>query len=111
MRNDKRIAVVIPAQNEADAIGKVVADVPDWVDQIIVADNGSSDDTAAVARAAGADVISELEPGYGAACLAGIAAAALRAPISSCFWMATIAIIRKRWRNWWTRFRSTKPIW
>ncbi len=75
MRIDKRIAVVIPAQNEADAIGKVIADVPAWVDQIIVTDNGSSDDTAAVARAAGADVISELEPGYGAACLAGIAAA------------------------------------
>lgn len=75
MRRDKRIAVVIPAQNEAKAIAKVIADVPEWVDQIVVADNGSSDDTAALAQGAGADVISEPEPGYGAACLAGIAAA------------------------------------
>lgn len=74
MRGDKRIAVVIPARNEAAAIGSVLADVPDWVDQIMVADNGSTDRTAAVARAAGADVISVPEPGYGAACLAGIAA-------------------------------------
>lgn len=74
MRGDKRIAVVIPARNEAAAIGKVVADVPDWVDQIMVADNGSTDATATSARAAGADVVSVPEPGYGAACLAGIAA-------------------------------------
>ena len=74
MRNDKRVAVVIPAQNEAEAIGKVVAEVPTWVDQIVVADNGSSDTTAAVAKTAGATVVCEQEPGYGAACLAGIAA-------------------------------------
>ncbi|MFT5507675.1 MAG: glycosyltransferase involved in cell wall biosynthesis [Hyphomicrobiaceae bacterium] len=74
MRNSKRVAVVIPAQNEADAIGKVVGDIPAWVDQIVVADNGSIDATATVAKAAGATVISEPEPGYGAACLAGIAA-------------------------------------
>ena len=73
MRNDKRVAVIIPAQNEADAIGKVLAEIPTWVDQIVVADNGSSDSTAAVARAAGATVVCERQPGYGAACLAGIA--------------------------------------
>ena len=75
MRGDKRIAVVIPAQDEAEAIGKVIACVPAWVDQIVVADNGSSDATAAVAQAAGAEVVWEPEPGYGAACLCGIAAA------------------------------------
>ncbi len=74
MRNEKRVAVVIPAQNEAEAIGKVVAEIPAWVDQIVVADNGSTDATATVARTAGATVVSEPEPGYGAACLAGIAA-------------------------------------
>lgn len=74
MRNEKRVAVVIPAQNEAEAVSKVVAEIPAWVDQIIVADNASTDATAAVARAAGATVVSEEEAGYGAACLAGIAA-------------------------------------
>jgi glycosyltransferase involved in cell wall biosynthesis len=75
MRNEKRIAVVIPALNEAEAIGRVLADIPAWVDRIVVADNGSADATASVARATGASVIGEPEPGYGAACLAGIAAA------------------------------------
>jgi glycosyltransferase involved in cell wall biosynthesis len=75
MRNEKRIAVVIPALNEAEAIAYVLADIPAWVDHIVVADNGSTDGTPSVARAKGATVISEPEPGYGAACLAGIAAA------------------------------------
>lgn len=74
MRSDRRIAVVIPARNEAAAIGKVISDIPDWADEIVVADNGSTDATASVARAAGATVIHESEPGYGAACLAAIAA-------------------------------------
>jgi glycosyltransferase involved in cell wall biosynthesis len=72
MRNKKRIAVIIPAQNEADAIAKVIGDVPSWVDQIIVADNGSIDATAEIARNVGATVVHEPEPGYGAACLKGI---------------------------------------
>jgi glycosyltransferase involved in cell wall biosynthesis len=74
MREGKRIGVVIPARDEADAIGKVIAEIPGWVDEIVVADNGSRDTTAAVAAAAGARVAPEPEPGYGAACLAGIAA-------------------------------------
>ena len=74
MRDGRRIGVVIPARDEAAAIGKVIAAVPGWVDAIVVADNGSRDATAAVARAAGAKVASEPEAGYGAACLAGIAA-------------------------------------
>ncbi len=74
MRKGKRIGVVIPARNEEGAIGLVLADLPDWVDAVVVADNGSNDRTAAVARAAGAIVVYEPQPGYGAACLAGIAA-------------------------------------
>lgn len=69
MRNGYRVAVVIPALNEERAIGRVIADIPAWVDRIIVGDNGSTDRTADVARAAGAVVIREPEPGYGAACL------------------------------------------
>jgi glycosyltransferase involved in cell wall biosynthesis len=75
MRQGKTVAVVVPALNEAAAIGRVIADMPDWVDRRIVADNGSSDATAETARAAGAIVIHEPEKGYGAACLAGIRAA------------------------------------
>ena len=72
MKDNRRIAVIIPAINEALSIGKVIGDIPPWTDRIIVVDNGSEDDTVAVARAAGAEVIHEPERGYGAACLAGI---------------------------------------
>ena len=74
MRYQARISVVIPALNEADAIGSVLREVPDWVDQIVVADNGSEDDTVRVAEAAGAKTTVAEQRGYGAACLAGIAA-------------------------------------
>ena len=74
MRNGKRIGVVIPALNEERAIARVLADIPDWVDQVVVADNGSTDTTPAVAEAGGAVVVHEPERGYGAACLRGIAA-------------------------------------
>lgn len=71
-----RIAVVIPALNEEDAIGVVVREVPrDLVGEIIVVDNGSIDRTEEVARAAGARVIREPTRGYGAACLTGAMAA------------------------------------
>lgn len=69
------IKLVIPARNEEGAIGKVVASVVDKVDAVIVADNGSTDSTADVAKAAGASVVSVPEPGYGRACLAAIEAA------------------------------------
>jgi hypothetical protein len=68
------IKVIIPALNEAASIGKVLADIPDWVDQGIVVDNGSTDDTADVAATAGAHVVHEPRRGYGQACLAGMAA-------------------------------------
>lgn len=69
---ERRIAVVIPALNEEGAIGRVVADLPTFVDRAIVADNGSTDRTAEVARAAGALVVAEPERGYGAACIAAL---------------------------------------
>ncbi len=65
------VAVVIPTYNEAAAIGGVVAAIPrDIVSRIIVADGGSSDGTADVARRAGAEVLNAGD-GYGRACLAG----------------------------------------
>jgi hypothetical protein len=70
-----RIAVVIPALEEEQAIGAVIGEIPPVVHDVIVVDNGSRDRTAATARAAGARVVSEPRRGYGHACLAGIAAA------------------------------------
>ena len=67
------IAVVIPALNEEEAIGKVLRDIPDIAQQVVVVDNGSSDGTAAVARSLGARVVVEPRRGYGQACLSGIA--------------------------------------
>jgi len=72
-----KISVVIPTLNEEQAIGDVVRAVPaERVHEIIVVDNGSTDNTARVASAAGARVIQEPRPGYGSACLAGARAAA-----------------------------------
>lgn len=71
-----RTTVIIPALNEAGAIGRVVEEVPaDWVDEIIVVDNNSTDNTTEVAAAAGARVVSQPRKGYGYACAAGVAAA------------------------------------
>lgn len=71
-----KIAVVIPACNEAQAIGDVVRAVPgDGGHDIIVVDNDSTDDTAKQAALAGARVIHEPRRGYGSACLAGAKAA------------------------------------
>lgn len=64
-----KICVVIPAYNEAAAIGKVVSDLPHIVYATIVADNGSADATPDLARQAGAIVVSEPRRGYGYACL------------------------------------------
>ena len=69
------ISVVIPVLNEAESIGHVVASMP-WhlIDECIVVDNGSTDDSAQIARQAGARVITSPR-GYGAACKAGSDAA------------------------------------
>ena len=72
MRSGKRIGVVIPALDEEAAIGRVVDAVPGWVDEVVVVNNGSTDATAAVARAHGARVVDESRRGYGVACRTGI---------------------------------------
>ena len=65
-------AVIIPALDEGEAIGDVVRAIPRAVvDEIIVVDGGSRDDTVARARKAGARVVIVPRSGYGAACLAG----------------------------------------
>lgn len=73
---DAATAVIIPALNEERAVGQVVtnllqAGIP-GLHAVIVVDNGSSDHTSQMARAAGAVVVSEPRRGYGQACLAGL---------------------------------------
>lgn len=74
MRDGAVIAVVIPALNEEQAIGKVLVAIPRWVDDVVVVDNGSTDGTARVVRTKGARLVIEPERGYGAACQAGVRA-------------------------------------
>jgi glycosyltransferase involved in cell wall biosynthesis len=66
------IKVIIPAYNEETSIGKVIKDLPTFVNEIIVVNNNSTDATAKNALEAGATVLSEQIPGYGNACLKGI---------------------------------------
>lgn len=68
------ITVIIPAFNEENAVGRVIAEIPrDLVGEVVVVNNNSNDQTAAVARHAGATVLDEPRQGYGRACLKGIA--------------------------------------
>lgn len=76
-----RILVIIPAFNEARSIGKVIGDIPKGlVEEVVVVNNASTDETEANARAAGATVLRETQRGYGRACLCGIAYARTRQP-------------------------------
>ncbi len=71
-----RISVVIPVLNEQESIARVLADLPErLINEVIVVDNGSTDQTAQLARDAGARVVQEPLRGYGSACLRGIASA------------------------------------
>jgi glycosyltransferase involved in cell wall biosynthesis len=67
------IFVIIPVFNEEKSIGLVLSEIPrDWVQEVIVCNNGSSDNTANVALKAGATVVHQADRGYGNACLKGI---------------------------------------
>ena len=66
------IKVIIPAYNEAESIGKVIKHLPSYVNEIIVVNNNSTDDTAKNALQAGATILTELNSGYGNACLNGL---------------------------------------
>ena len=71
--NKPIVTVIIPAFNEEQSIGKVVSDIPrDIVENVIVVNNASTDNTVEVAESAGALVFTENRKGYGWACLKGI---------------------------------------
>jgi len=72
MIDNKKVVVIIPAFNEEESIPKVIKDIPSFIDEIIVANNGSTDNTAELATKLGATVVTEYERGYGAACLKAI---------------------------------------
>jgi glycosyltransferase involved in cell wall biosynthesis len=67
-----KIVVIIPALNEEYSISKVIKDIPKIVDEIIVVDNGSKDNTAKKAEASRVIVLKEPAKGYGNACLKAI---------------------------------------
>ena len=71
------VAVVIPACNEADKIAATIRSVPDFVDHVIVVDDGSADATAAIARreARGEVIVHDRNRGVGAAITTGYARA------------------------------------
>jgi glycosyltransferase involved in cell wall biosynthesis len=66
--------LVLPCRDEAPALRRLLPAVPSGI-AVVVVDNGSTDDTAEVARALGATVVHEALPGYGAAVHAGVEAA------------------------------------
>ncbi|MGE0460781.1 MAG: glycosyltransferase family 2 protein [Vicinamibacterales bacterium] len=68
------VAVIVPALNEEDTIAELIRRLPMPARCVTIVDNGSTDETAALAEAAGATVVHEPRRGYGRACLAGIAA-------------------------------------
>ncbi len=75
------VLVIIPAFNEADAIGQVIGDIPSGLaTEVIVVNNASTDATEKNASAAGATVVDEPRRGYGFACLCGLAYASSQNP-------------------------------
>ena len=73
MHHNPKISIIIPALNEEESIGRVLNDIPgEIVEEVIVVDNGSSDNTVTVSKGLGVNVILEPLKGYGAACLRGI---------------------------------------
>lgn len=70
--NQAKVDVIIPAFNEEKSISKVINDIPDWVREVVVCNNASTDKTKEVAIEAGATVVDQPIPGYGNACLKGI---------------------------------------
>ena len=71
-----RVSVIIPTHNEAEAIARVLADIPfDHTTEVIVVDSNSNDGTPEIAATMGARVVQERRRGYGQACLTGLATA------------------------------------
>jgi len=68
-----KVHVIIPAFNEENGVGQVIGEIPEGlVEEVVVVNNASTDNTEIIAREKGATVLHESTPGYGRACLKGI---------------------------------------
>ena len=72
MLRGARVSVLIPCLNEAQGLRRMLPQMPAWVDEVLVVDNGSTDDSAAVAEGHAARVVGERVRGYAAACRRGL---------------------------------------
>lgn len=72
MYNYKTISVVIPCFNESQGLDKVLKNKPLFIDEVIVVDNNSRDNTVNVAKKYNSTIVQEKRIGYGQACLAGL---------------------------------------
>ena len=81
MSHHPEISVVIPCRNEASTVGACVREALEalgasgYDGEVVVCDNGSTDDSVRLAQEAGARVVNQSIRGYGAACLGGLSAA------------------------------------
>jgi glycosyltransferase involved in cell wall biosynthesis len=75
MRHGLKISVVMPCYNEEEGVAECLRQMPDFVDEVVVVDNNSSDRTGEVAREGGARVVFEVRPGYGRAYKSGLSQA------------------------------------
>ena len=75
MYNGESITVIIPCLNEEQGVEQVLRAMPEFIDEVIVVDNGSTDSTRQVARSFGATVVAEDRRGYGRAYRSGFASA------------------------------------
>ncbi len=75
MYKGQTITVIIPCLNEEEGIQLVLKDIPDFVDEVIVVDNNSTDRTPLIAAELGAKVVREKIPGYGRSYKRGFACA------------------------------------
>ena len=75
MHKGRKVSVVIPCLNEEEGLGKTISSIPDFVDEVLVVDNGSEDRSVEIATGLGARVINEERRGYGRAYRTGFAQA------------------------------------